>query len=162
MAFTTKVFTLLLLVFSALSVNGFVAPSGTKSLNQQIHTAASTRSTTTALSERQWNFNEGQGPWGMKKNAEIWNGRVAQVIFFQCFNFIIVRSDSSTLHSYTFFFVCFRINVQDGFCLDFFARVDLWKGCHSGYPRRKLVFRCKCRYLRSLCCWTYRMASAQG
>ncbi|KAK1748429.1 hypothetical protein QTG54_000368 [Skeletonema marinoi] len=28
-----------------------------------------------ALSERQWNFNEGRGPWGMKKNAEIWNGR---------------------------------------------------------------------------------------
>jgi hypothetical protein len=31
------------------------------------------------LSERRWNFNEGQEPWGMKKNAEIWNGRVAQV-----------------------------------------------------------------------------------
>ena len=35
---------------------------------------------TTALSEgRQWNFNEGRGPYGFKKNAEIWNGRVAQV-----------------------------------------------------------------------------------
>jgi hypothetical protein len=31
------------------------------------------------LSERRWNFNDGQAPWGMKKNAEIWNGRVAQV-----------------------------------------------------------------------------------
>ena len=37
------------------------------------------RPATTALSERKWNFNEGQGPWGLKKNAEIWNGRVAQV-----------------------------------------------------------------------------------
>ena len=36
---------------------------------------------TTARSERQWNFNEGRGPWGMKKNAEIWNGRVAQMAF---------------------------------------------------------------------------------
>lgn len=32
-----------------------------------------------SLSERRWNFNEGQSPWGLKKNAEIWNGRVAQV-----------------------------------------------------------------------------------
>ena len=33
----------------------------------------------TQLSERRWNFNEGQSPWGMKTNAETWNGRVAQV-----------------------------------------------------------------------------------
>ncbi len=33
----------------------------------------------TALSGRRWNFNEGQSPWGMKINAETWNGRVAQV-----------------------------------------------------------------------------------
>jgi hypothetical protein len=33
----------------------------------------------TSLSERRWNFNEGQGPFGLKKNAETWNGRVAQV-----------------------------------------------------------------------------------
>jgi hypothetical protein len=38
-----------------------------------------TRATTTVLSERRWNFNEGQSPWGLKKNAEIWNGRLAQV-----------------------------------------------------------------------------------
>jgi len=35
----------------------------------------------TALSERQWNFNRGRGPFGMKKNAEIWNGRAAQMGF---------------------------------------------------------------------------------
>jgi hypothetical protein len=36
-------------------------------------------SSPTSLLERRWNFNEGQGPFGLKKNAEIWNGRVAQV-----------------------------------------------------------------------------------
>jgi len=36
-------------------------------------------SSSTQLFERQWNFNDGQGPFGLKKNAEIWNGRVAQV-----------------------------------------------------------------------------------
>lgn len=30
---------------------------------------------------RQWNFNEGRGPFGLKKNAEIWNGRFAQMCF---------------------------------------------------------------------------------
>jgi len=36
----------------------------------------------TSLNERQWNFNEPpRGPFGMKKNAEIWNGRVAQMGF---------------------------------------------------------------------------------
>ena len=32
---------------------------------------------------RRWNFNEGQSPWGLKVNAEIWNGRAAQVIGMQ-------------------------------------------------------------------------------
>merc|ERR1712127_877190 len=35
----------------------------------------------TALMERRWNFNEARGPWGLKNNAEIWNGRVAQMGF---------------------------------------------------------------------------------
>mmetsp|Transcript_22472 Transcript_22472/g.46821 ORF Transcript_22472/g.46821 Transcript_22472/m.46821 type:complete len:134 (+) Transcript_22472:144-545(+) len=42
---------------------------------------AEPRTSSTALSERRWNFNEGQSPWGLKKNAEIWNGRVAQMAF---------------------------------------------------------------------------------
>ncbi|KAL7494158.1 hypothetical protein ACHAWT_003297 [Skeletonema menzelii] len=46
---------------------------------QQYNTIPTT--STTALAERQWNFNDGRGPWGMKKNAEIWNGRVAQMAF---------------------------------------------------------------------------------
>lgn len=37
--------------------------------------------TSTTLRERRWNFNEARGPWGMKRNAEIWNGRVAQMGF---------------------------------------------------------------------------------
>lgn len=40
----------------------------------------SQRSQTVAMFEkRTWNFNEGQSPWGMKKNAEVWNGRAAMV-----------------------------------------------------------------------------------
>ena len=34
---------------------------------------------------RQWNFNEGRKPWGLKNNAEIWNGRVAQMGFIIVF-----------------------------------------------------------------------------
>lgn len=41
--------------------------------------AVATTSSSTQLAERQWNFNEGRSPWGLKKNAEIWNGRIAQV-----------------------------------------------------------------------------------
>ncbi|GMI07809.1 hypothetical protein TrRE_jg7231 [Triparma retinervis] len=40
-----------------------------------------TSSKSTHLNDRQWNFNDGRAPWGMKNNAEIWNGRVAQVAF---------------------------------------------------------------------------------
>merc|ERR1712232_1193613 len=36
---------------------------------------------TTKLMARRWNFNEGRGPFGLKNNAEIWNGRAAQVGF---------------------------------------------------------------------------------
>eukprot|EP00584_Thalassiosira_punctigera_P008669 CAMPEP_0172540414 /NCGR_PEP_ID=MMETSP1067-20121228/11442_1 /TAXON_ID=265564 ORGANISM="Thalassiosira punctigera, Strain Tpunct2005C2" /NCGR_SAMPLE_ID=MMETSP1067 /ASSEMBLY_ACC=CAM_ASM_000444 /LENGTH=142 /DNA_ID=CAMNT_0013326273 /DNA_START=77 /DNA_END=505 /DNA_ORIENTATION=+ len=49
--------------------------------NNRLPLRSSTQSSATALSERQWNFNQGRGPWGLKKNAEIWNGRVAQMAF---------------------------------------------------------------------------------
>lgn len=40
------------------------------------------RESSLVLNERQWNFNEvGKSPWGLKNNAEIWNGRVAQMGF---------------------------------------------------------------------------------
>ena len=65
-----KAFGLVLLIPAALS---FVTPTNTAT-RQHLPT------TTPRLYEgRRWNFNDGQGPWGLKKNAEIWNGRVAQV-----------------------------------------------------------------------------------
>merc|ERR1712032_201741 len=46
-----------------------------------IHPTTVSSSTMTQLNERRWNFNDGESPWGMKKNAEIWNGRAAQMGF---------------------------------------------------------------------------------
>lgn len=78
---------IMLMVFSpSSSVDAFMTPyrnvgrttDFVASSSSAVKTTTRT-STTTRLSERQWNFNEGQSPWGLKKNAEIWNGRVAQV-----------------------------------------------------------------------------------
>ncbi|KAL7524448.1 hypothetical protein ACHAXR_000577, partial [Thalassiosira sp. AJA248-18] len=44
-------------------------------------TQTSTSSSSPTALYRQWNFNSGRSPWGLKKNAEIWNGRVAQMAF---------------------------------------------------------------------------------
>lgn len=55
------------------AVSSFVAPT------------RAVRPASMALQERQWNFNEGEAPWGLKKNAEIWNGRVAQMAFVVVF-----------------------------------------------------------------------------
>jgi hypothetical protein len=82
MASPTKFFTIVLLACATLSANAFVTPSKCISSVPSVTTAQ--QPSTTALSERQWNFNEGQGPWGMKKNAETWNGRVAQVNTNNC------------------------------------------------------------------------------
>merc|ERR1711957_808359 len=49
--------------------------------NNRLRLPTTTCSSTTALSGRQWNFNDGRSPWGLKNNAEIWNGRVAQMAF---------------------------------------------------------------------------------
>ena len=60
--------------------NNNILVSNTNRLQQTIPSPSI--SSTTALSEgRQWNFNNGRSPWGLKKNAEIWNGRVAQMAF---------------------------------------------------------------------------------
>ncbi len=66
------------------SSQAFVAPQtrsalSSNSLQTSVPSVESLTSTT--LNERQWNFNDGRGPFGLKKNAEIWNGRVAQVCF---------------------------------------------------------------------------------
>lgn len=69
----------LLLPSKSSSCSSFVA-----NINNAPRLMPSTSSNSaTALSEkkRQWNFNSGRSPWGLKKNAEIWNGRVAQMAF---------------------------------------------------------------------------------
>ena len=73
---TSRICTFLLLALAAISTSAFVTgkPSAVSTSIPSV-----TQPTTTSLAERQWNFNEGRAPWGLKKNAEIWNGRVAQV-----------------------------------------------------------------------------------
>ena len=75
---TTKYVALILLVLSSTSVNAFVTKASGPQLLRTSPSFTSDQSTS-ALSERRWNFNDGQAPWGLKKNAELWNGRVAQV-----------------------------------------------------------------------------------
>jgi len=96
----------LLLVVGISSSNAFVVPTKTTTtatttttsiptlhqLQQQQHDHCrqplsnnNNKRSLTQLSERRWNFNDGQGPWGLKTNAEIWNGRVAQVAFVVIF-----------------------------------------------------------------------------
>jgi hypothetical protein len=70
----------LLVVLSTSNTNAFVRSSGITTRFPSVQATAKTTNTVqTALFERRWNFNDGQGPWGLKKNAEIWNGRMAQV-----------------------------------------------------------------------------------
>jgi hypothetical protein len=78
------VWTCMLVVFAVCSPSHAFVPRSTSPLS--IATKLTPDSTptypgrsVTSLLERRWNFNEGQGPFGLKKNAEIWNGRVAQV-----------------------------------------------------------------------------------
>uniref|UniRef100_A0A7S1BVT9 Uncharacterized protein n=1 Tax=Corethron hystrix TaxID=216773 RepID=A0A7S1BVT9_9STRA len=40
-----------------------------------------------SLQMRQWNFNDSRSPFGFANNAEIWNGRVAQVGLWYLFLF---------------------------------------------------------------------------
>jgi hypothetical protein len=79
---TTKSILLLVTALFACS-SAFVSPSSSRntvvSRSPFSVPTPTTSTTTTALAGRRWNFNEGQGPWGLKKNAEIWNGRVSQV-----------------------------------------------------------------------------------
>ena len=96
----SRILSLFSIIFMVQSSDAFMAPSSMIPLtlfnNNNCHriptttspptpiattTTTNTSSSTTALFERQWNFNQGRGPWGLKKNAEIWNGRVAQMAF---------------------------------------------------------------------------------
>lgn len=83
---------IVLVVLATLALAGaFVAPQSNTISTPKIQTPTSTspllsESSTTSLSMgRQWNFNEGRKPWGLKNNAEIWNGRVAQMGFIVVF-----------------------------------------------------------------------------
>ena len=72
----------LLLALVLCSVNAFVIPRTPVSLSQSAATTTLAEATSTSLNMgRQWNFNDRRGPFGMKNNAEIWNGRVAQMDF---------------------------------------------------------------------------------
>jgi len=120
--------------------------------------------TTTTLAERRWNFNEGQSPWGMKENAEIWNGRVAQVrilephqysciplytytpyklrtrMFLTTTVIIPILTYADKYIRFSFFLSGFHplfFSVADGLCLDIFAGTDYRKGCGTGHPRRR-------------------------
>jgi hypothetical protein len=74
----SKFLALLVLAMSAFSTNGFVNNKIPVTRPAPASAVAPTLSNT-ALSDRRWNFNDGQSPWGLKKNAELWNGRVSQV-----------------------------------------------------------------------------------
>uniref|UniRef100_A0A7S0PWM2 Uncharacterized protein n=1 Tax=Asterionellopsis glacialis TaxID=33640 RepID=A0A7S0PWM2_9STRA len=63
------------------TTSAFAPVSTTSSRNTNVVGVAAPSSSSTQLFGRQWNFNEGRSPWGLKKNAEIWNGRVAQMGF---------------------------------------------------------------------------------
>jgi hypothetical protein len=74
-----------------------------------------TSTTTTSLSARNpYNYNEGQSPWGLKTNGEIWNGRVAMVrsffLFFRYQKRTIVGAQNRTRSQsveFSCFFLCF-------------------------------------------------------
>eukprot|EP00594_Rhizosolenia_setigera_P011631 CAMPEP_0178961694 /NCGR_PEP_ID=MMETSP0789-20121207/13878_1 /TAXON_ID=3005 /ORGANISM="Rhizosolenia setigera, Strain CCMP 1694" /LENGTH=144 /DNA_ID=CAMNT_0020645615 /DNA_START=116 /DNA_END=550 /DNA_ORIENTATION=+ len=87
--FTTSIATIVVALIATFSVSNAFVPSSQISAQSRtfstptVTTQKTTFSaqSTTALNERRWNFNEARGPFGMKKNAEIWNGRVAQMGF---------------------------------------------------------------------------------
>mmetsp|Transcript_32379 Transcript_32379/g.76157 ORF Transcript_32379/g.76157 Transcript_32379/m.76157 type:complete len:145 (+) Transcript_32379:126-560(+) len=84
---------ILVIVAQAMTAVAFAPPAGKTTVVDRSgpfatasrSSSGGVRSSSTHLSERQWNFNEGQSPWGMKANAETWNGRVAQVAFVWIF-----------------------------------------------------------------------------
>ncbi len=77
----------LALVASTFSTEAFVNKAAVSPVSRHSTAAIAPRLPIGALSERRWNFNEGQAPWGLKKNAEIWNGRVSQVLELILINF---------------------------------------------------------------------------
>uniref|UniRef100_A0A7S2U6K9 Uncharacterized protein n=1 Tax=Attheya septentrionalis TaxID=420275 RepID=A0A7S2U6K9_9STRA len=68
-------------LFMGSSAFAFAPPRTTTVISRATATAPSVSASTTSLEARRWNFNDGRGPFGLKNNAEIWNGRVAQMGF---------------------------------------------------------------------------------
>ncbi|KAG7366621.1 chlorophyll A-B binding protein [Nitzschia inconspicua] len=89
MARSTTTLRLVLVLVIAAIATAFVPPFQTHGKPSAVTVPSSSIptgcSSTTRLAERKWNFNEGQAPWGLKANAEIWNGRVAQMAFVWVF-----------------------------------------------------------------------------
>ena len=80
---------ILALGLSAMSVTeGFVPNSQVTLGNSNAHAGRvvgmNELSTTQLMARNPFNYNEGQSPWGLKKNGEIWNGRVAMVRVYDC------------------------------------------------------------------------------
>ena len=76
----------LIFAFLFTTISGFISPTtlSTKSFSSKAPHSVTDNNALTKTSlamGRQWNFNEGRGPFGLKKNAEIWNGRAAQMCF---------------------------------------------------------------------------------
>jgi len=73
----------LVILQNLLSSEAFLVPNkpNFSTLPTRFPQAPQTQASSTTLFERRWNFNEGRGPFGFKKNAEIWNGRLAQMGF---------------------------------------------------------------------------------
>ena len=76
---------ILALALSAMSLTEGFVPNSQVSLGK-LNAAHAGRvagmkepSTTQLMARNPYNYNEGQSPWGLKKNGEIWNGRVAMV-----------------------------------------------------------------------------------
>jgi hypothetical protein len=78
-----KQFLTLVLLAAPACTTAFVPPTTTSLITKSTtqNTVPIAQQSSTSLSERQWNFNNGRSPFGLKKNAEIWNGRVAQMAF---------------------------------------------------------------------------------
>ena len=83
----TVLFAILSVLALASSTQAFVPAKSVSSRTPFSSTPVVEDISSTQLSERKWNFNEGQSPWGMKTNAETWNGRVAQVCVLFPFEF---------------------------------------------------------------------------
>eukprot|EP00591_Stephanopyxis_turris_P003674 CAMPEP_0195525328 /NCGR_PEP_ID=MMETSP0794_2-20130614/25738_1 /TAXON_ID=515487 /ORGANISM="Stephanopyxis turris, Strain CCMP 815" /LENGTH=150 /DNA_ID=CAMNT_0040655771 /DNA_START=90 /DNA_END=542 /DNA_ORIENTATION=+ len=64
-------------VSSPIRTTGLNTATSIKTTSDRVHA----NSNSELSMARRWNFNEARGPWGMKNNAEIWNGRVAQMGF---------------------------------------------------------------------------------